>query len=109
MIGARTLVHPDLRRCANRRHHYIQPAIAIEVADGGAAMPTGRLDCQAGFGCEGVEPEPALQSAQVADDGVRLRHRDPWSGLERLHVSPSDEDILPPVIVEIDRKSTRLN
>src|ERR1035438_1496963 len=112
MIGARTLVHPDFRRCANRRHHHIQPAIAIEVADGGTAMPTGRLDGQAGFGREGVEPEPALQYAQVAENGVRLRHRDPWSGLERLHMSPSDEDVFPPVIIEIengDRKSTRLN
>src|ERR1035441_4673360 len=84
MIGARTLVQPDFRRGANRRHHYIQPAIAIEVAYGGAAMAAGRLDGQAGFGREGVEPDAALQYAQAAENGAWLRDRDPRRGLQRL-------------------------
>src|ERR1017187_10605701 len=75
-------------------------SVAIQVAHRGAAVPPRRLCRQPRFGGECRE----LHASQIAEYGVRLRHGDARSRVQRLDVPPRDEYVLPAIVVEIENR-----
>src|SRR5580704_8075695 len=96
MIIARALVHPDLRRGADRGDHEVEAAVSVEVGYRATSMP--------GSGTRGSERGEGAAS-QIAKHRIRLFDSHARSGPQGLDVAARHEQVLPAVIIEIgDRR-----
>src|ERR1022692_932420 len=105
MPAARAVVQPDLGRRTNRCDYHVQATVAVQVSHRRAAMATGRLCDQTGFGGERLEPDAAWvtwhAARNVPKHRIRLLHLHSRRVSQRLHVAARHEYILPAIVVEI--------
>src|SRR5579875_202503 len=97
VAGRSGAVHPDLGRARERCRDDIDAAVAIEISEREAAVAGGRADAEAGFV---GERDPFAVPAGIVENGVRLI--DILAGLrERSDMASADEDVFPPVVIQI--------
>src|SRR6202451_1660334 len=97
VAGFLAAVHPDFGVLAKGCGDYVDAAVAVEVAEGAAAVAgCGRSDESGFFGQRG----PFSVGAKIAEDRVELidglvRHSD------RFHVAARHEQVFPTVVIEV--------
>src|ERR1700730_13949689 len=97
VVARGAVVDPDLCWSADSGHNKVEFSVMIEVPEGGATMPYGR-----------PRGEPSLLSQcgpfparHVAKGRIGLIDLTATGHCRRLHISATDKNILPAVVVEV--------